>query len=93
VSTLLLDPYTWFMAVFIVAIAIVFGRLRHEPWWAIAATAIGANAFLTGIRWAGMLGDEALWAAGLATGGFGLWTEVAAWLRGRSANARVAAPS
>ena len=91
-SALLLDPYTWFMALFIVAITIVVGRLRHEPWWAITATAIGANAFLTGIRWAGMLGEEALWAAGLATAGFGLWTEVAAWLRGRPSSARAEAP-
>ena len=92
-SASLLDPYTWVTAGFIVAVAIAFGRLRHEPWWAVAATAIGANAFLAGIRWAGTLGDEAFWAAALATGGFGLWTEVAARLRGRSSSARAEAPT
>jgi hypothetical protein len=93
VSVLLVDPYTWFLAVIIVVFAIVFGRLRHEPWWAVTTTAIGANAFLTGIRWAGLLGDEAIWAALLAAAGFGVWTEVAARIRGRPAGAHAESPS
>jgi hypothetical protein len=92
VPELLLDPYTWVVAIVLVLVATAFGRLRHEPWWTIAATAIGANAFLIGIRWATTLGQEAFWAAALAAAGFGVWTEVAARSRRRSAAARGHAP-
>lgn len=79
---LLLDPITAVAVLLLAGAALVFGRLRREPWWAIALTAVGATAFLLGLRWAGSLGQEAFAAAALTSGGMAVWAEVAA--RGRS---------
>jgi hypothetical protein len=90
---LLFDPSTWVMAIVIVGAAIVAGLMRHESWRAIAGTAVGASAFLVGMRWAGTVGDEAFWAAALATCGFGVWTAVAGWSRRHSPTSRAEASS
>lgn len=81
----LLDPYMWAAFAIFVVVAVVFGRMRHDPWWAVAVTAVGATTFLLGLRWAGNIGNEAFWAAALASGGTAAWAEMA----GLSRKARV----
>ena len=70
---LLADPYTWALVGIVAVVALVAGLLRHEPWWAIVLTAMGASALFIGLSWAGRIGDEAFGAAALASGGFAIW--------------------
>ncbi|HET8778088.1 MAG TPA: hypothetical protein VFN76_10545 [Candidatus Limnocylindria bacterium] len=85
---LLADPATWLLAAFAVVVATVMGRLRHESWLTVAMTAIGFNAFVLGMRWAGIIGGEAATAAFLATGGMALWGEAVRMGDRRSAAVR-----
>ena len=80
-----LDPLTWITVGVIAAVAVIFSRIRHQPWWIAAMAAVGVSAFLMGMRWAISLGDETFWAAALATGGMALWGEAAMRQRRRLA--------
>jgi hypothetical protein len=74
-TELLTDPLTWTTIVISIIVAAVVGRLRREPWLATAMTVVGFNAFLLGIRWAGLIGGEAATAAWLASGGMAISAE------------------
>jgi hypothetical protein len=66
---------TWIIVVISITVAALSGRLRREPWLATAMTVVGFNAFLLGIRWAGLIGGEAATAAWLASGGMAISAE------------------
>jgi hypothetical protein len=79
----LVDPIRWTVIAIIVVLSVVFGRLRREPAWAIAANTVGATGLLIGLRWATALSDEAFAAAALASGGLALWVEASQRARAR----------
>jgi hypothetical protein len=74
-TELLTDPLTWTIVAISMTVAALSGRLRREPWLATAITIVGFNAFVLGIRWAGLIGGEAATSALLASGGMAIWAE------------------
>lgn len=55
-------------------LAVVIGLMRRDPLRTIALNAIGYPLFLIGLGWAGEVGDEAFWAAAVASLGTLLFT-------------------
>ncbi len=71
---LITNPLTWVLFCGLTLTAIVFGRIRREPAWAIALTAVGASAALIGLIWSSELGSETLGPVALVGIGMSIWT-------------------
>lgn len=72
--TWLTDPVTIVVVLFLTLIALAFGVVRREPWWAIGASIVGVAIFMLAVRWAGEIGNGADMAVVVAATGAGLWT-------------------
>lgn len=77
----LTDPFTIVVLVFLALVATAFGLARREPWWAIAATVIGAVTFMGAVRWGFDIGEGADRAVIVAAIGASLWTMAAERVR------------
>ncbi len=82
---LISNPLTWVLVGGLTLTAIVFGRTRREPVWAIALTALGASAALIGLMWSSELGSETLGPVALVGIGMSIWTMAVERTRARRA--------
>lgn len=70
----LLDPLTLVVVVGLTGLAVVLGSVRGYSTLAVVLLAVGVAVSLVGLRWASVLGQEALPAALLTGLGATFWT-------------------
>ena len=81
--TWLTDPMTIAVVPLLALVALGFGLVRREPWWAIAASIIGVTTFMLAFRWSIDIGDGAAVAVFGAGIGASVWTMATERVRAR----------